>query len=164
VSYREAFLFGWSIAWRQLLWSLAIGIPLGLLVAAVVDRITPDADARSFAFSAIFYPILGALMVLVIFPKAIRAAMSKAFRTFRVQVFKRGNIAALTYTDSMQISLLGMMVSMVLGGLYRLIEFPSVQLGLVAEAPLVVFVIYPAIAEAAIYVPYRGFRLVVERG
>jgi hypothetical protein len=163
VSYREAFLFGWSIAWRQLLWGLAIGIPLGLLVAAVVDRIAAGADARSFAFSTIFYPILAALMVLVIFPKAIRAATSKAFRTFRVQVFKRGNITALTYTDSVQISLLAMMVSMVLGGLYLLIEFPGVQLGLVTEVPLVVFVMYPAIAEATVYVPYRGFRLVVDR-
>jgi hypothetical protein len=57
-----------------------------------------------------------------------------------------------------------MIVSMVLGGLYSLIEFPSVRLGLLAEVPLVLLVIYPAIAEAAVYVRYRGFRLLVERG
>ena len=47
-----------------------------------------------------------------------------------------------------------MMVSMVLGGLYLLIEFPSVQLGLMAEVPLLVLVIYPAIAK-----PQYTFRI-----
>lgn len=77
---------------------------------------------------------------------------------------KAGHVETLTYTDAVQISLLAMIVSMVLGGLYSLIEFPSVRLGLLAEVPLVLLVIYPAIAEAAVYVRYRGFRLLVERG
>jgi hypothetical protein len=164
VSYREAFLFGWSIARRQALWSLAIGIPLALLVAVIVNHLSPDTGVRNFRFAAVFYPIFAALMVLVIFPQAIRAAVSKAFRTFRVQVSKRGAIGELSYADSLQVSLLALAVSMVLGGLYALIEFPNVRLGLLAEVPLLLFVIYPAIAEAAVYVRYRGFHPVVERG
>jgi hypothetical protein len=157
-------LFGWSIAWRQFLWSLAIGIPLVLLVAGIVNNTTPDNDVRGFVFALAFYPPFLLLMVLLIFPKAIRAAISKAFGTFRVQVDKRGSIESLTYADSLQISMLAVIVSMVLGALYSLMQFPSVRLGLLAEVPLLLFVIYPAIAEVAVNVRFRGFRLVVRRG
>jgi hypothetical protein len=157
VSYREACLFGWSIAWRQLLWSAAIGIPLALAVRLVFEF-------RSLAFGVAFFSVFALLMVLVIFPCSIRTAVSKAFTGFRLQVTKAGQIETLTYADAVQISLLAMIVSMVLGGLYSLIEFPSVRLGLLAEVPLLLLVIYPAIAEAAVYVRYRGFRLIVQRG
>jgi hypothetical protein len=90
--------------------------------------------------------------------------MSKAFGTLHVQVSKQGSIAPPTYAYSIQISLLAMIVSMVLGGLYLLIELPAIKLGLLVEAPLALLVVYPAIAEVAVYVPYRGFRLVVQRG
>jgi len=164
VSYREAFLFGWSIAWRQFLWSLGIGIPLLLLVAVIVNHTTPNTDVRSFAFALAFYPPFVLLMVLLIFPKAIRAAVSKSFGTFHVQVAKRGCIETLSYADSLQISVLAVIVSLVLGALYSLMQFPSVQLGLLVEVPLLLFVMYPAIAEVAVNVRFRGFRLVVSRG
>ena len=164
MSYREAFVFGWSIAWRQALWTAAIGIPFGLVVAVVVNQTTPNTSMRDFAFSIGFYPVFAAMMLLVISPKAIRGAVAKAFSGFRVQASKGGVVSELSYSDSVQVSLLGMIVSMVLGGLYSLIEFPTVTMGLLVEAPLVLLVVYPAIAEAAVYVRYRGFRLVVLRG
>ena len=120
-----------------------MGIPVAPAIALVFWF-------RSLAFGIAFYSVFALLMVLVSFPFAIRAAVSKAFTGFRLQVTKAGRIGTLTYADALQISLLAMIVSMVLGGLYSLIEFPSVRLGLLAEVPLVLLVIYPAIAEAAV--------------
>lgn len=156
MSYREAFLFGWSLAWRQILWSLAAGVPLALLVASVFTRGT-------IAFGLAFYPLFVILMLLVILPYSIRAAIAQAFRTFRVQLKRQGIFDTPTYADALQISVLATIVSLVLGALYTLIELPNVRLGLLAEVPLLLFVIYPAIAEAAVNVPFRGFRLTVSR-
>ncbi len=134
-----------------------MGIPLALAVRLVFPF-------RSLAFCVAFYSVFALLMVMVILPCSIRAAVLKVFTGFRLQVTKAGRIETLTYADALQISLLGIIISMMLGGLYSLIEFPSLRLGLLAEVPLVLLVIYPAIAEAAVNVRYRGFRLIVERG
>jgi hypothetical protein len=117
----------------------------------------------SLAFGVAFYSAFALLMMLVILPCSIRAAVSKVFTGFRLQVTRSGHIETLTYAGAVEISLLAMIVSMVLGGLYSLIEFPSLRLGLLAEVPLMLLVIYPAIAEATVHVRYRGFRLIVER-
>jgi hypothetical protein len=156
VSYREAFLFGWSIAWRQSLWSAAAGIPLALATAAIVRLVPADAEFRDVAFGAVFYPAFVALTVLAILPYAVRAAARN-----RVQAVKSGRVLPLTYADSLQVSTLAVLMSLMFGGIYALLEFPSVRLGPVAEVPLLIFVVYPAVAELAVAAPYRGFRLVV---
>lgn len=151
MSYREAFLFGWSIAWRQAVWTAAAALPLRVLTAPVSHG------------NLILGTLLAILTVLVILPYSVRAA-AKLPGGFRVQAEKSGTVSPLTYEDSLQVTALAVLVSMALGGIHALLQPPAANLGAAAGIPLLLLAVYPAIAELAISVPYRGFRLVVTRG
>jgi hypothetical protein len=142
MSYRQALAMGWAIIWRVFWWSLIVISPPAL----VVFRSGSIGSARAFAMGAVLIPVLIALEVFVVLPLSIQEAVLDV------------------YSESLQVSLLAFAIHGGLDWLNYGLRLPdrlgSARFNLV-QLPVLVLLVYPAIAAVAVRVPFHGFRISV---
>jgi hypothetical protein len=146
MSYRQALAMGWAIIWRVFWWSLIVILPAVLIRGIVVFRSGSIGSARAFAMGAVLIPVLIALEVFLVLPLSIQEAVLDV------------------YSESLQVSLLAFAIHGGLDWLNYGLRLPdrlgSARFNLV-QLPVLVLLVYPAIAAVAVRVPFHGFRISV---
>jgi hypothetical protein len=118
-------------------------------------------SVRVRELGAVLMPLVWALFVL---PLSIKAAVLDVYSDFRVSVAgpaHRGE--GLTYFESLQVSLVVFFIHSGLVWLYYWLHLPDrlSAAGYFLWLPFLVLVVSPAIAAAAVRIPFLGFRISV---
>jgi hypothetical protein len=160
--YRQALAVGWAVVWRALWWSLVVTLPPAL-VAKTIFHFVQNGSAGASALDAVLISLTILLEVFIVLPLSIREAVLDVYSDFRVSVAGRAHGGeGLTYFESLQVSLLAFAINGWLDWLLYWLHLPdrlgSFAFGLI-QLPFLVLVVYPAIAAAAVRVPFYGFRV-----
>ena len=155
ISYGQALKFGWAIGWRVVFGSAVAGFSLGV-VFVVAGHLAPLAQV-------LLWFVYFALGFLVVLPNAIQEAVLSSYSDFSVRVARPTERAeALNYFEALQISALTVVIYLGLGLVARPLHL-QVSAGL-ARIAFWAFVVFPAIAAAAVHLPFRGFRITLVPG